>query len=173
MAIALDCEAAAKYLRHKADFWSADDTCVADYLDEGIREDLRSTVGCDEKCSAMHVEREDIEECVEGCEEAIKLASKGSVLFDKRTLEVREATIPVSCTVFMEDENGLEWSERAQRRLFGKLTRIGCSPLESWIHPHEFVRGWGEVEEEPAVCYVHVKQERGCRLPDLMAAFKR
>jgi len=173
-----ECDIVARtYLpKRKHTQFSLNDTCVVDYEDEDLREEVESEVDCEAKCeftTETEENEEAYESCVEDCKDTVRLSTKGSIQVDKKTLEVKDATIPVSCMTFMEESEWgeLEWSEKAMNKIVREFRRAGCAPPEEgWMHPHEFVPGFGEVEEEPAICYLHVKSEKPgqCKLPDVL-----
>jgi hypothetical protein len=64
-----------------------------------------------------------------------------------------------------------EMSLEKENKLVDTLSRAGCEAMEiGWMHPHEFMPEPVEWEEEPAICYVHVKsKEKGkCKLPKVL-----
>lgn len=161
-----------KYETRFEDYYT---TCSIDFADKFLLDTVSEEVGCDDHCTAFYSEPEQAEEyetCLEDCEENVKAAATGSVSVEKDTLEVNSATIPIEPVELMEEEGGeMVFSEKKERELRNKLSRIGCVPEElSWIHPHELRPHVVEWEEEPAIYYIHVKKaEKGkCKLPDLV-----
>jgi len=144
-----------------------DDKCYIDF----IRKDYEPYVDCDEYCDMIVTMEEgfeeDYEKCVEECKENINVAKVGSLVIDKPTLSVEEATIPGMCIGISEDEDYIE----EFNKLADKFNKIGCELKDSWIHPHELVPTYGrEWEEEPAICYYHPKtKEKGkCKLLNVL-----
>jgi hypothetical protein len=176
----LTCEAIAdKYFKNKEPRAVLfNNKCIIDYKDSKLQDELSSLVDCEELCSdkayRMGLEpnaefEEEVKACVVDCKDSIELSCKGSVSIDKDTLQVQECTIPIPCSIFYE--NG-EWSWKKVDKITKKLAKLGCyEAKEGWMHAHEFVGG-PEIEEEPAICYIHVtgKEKGKCKLPDVLKA---
>lgn len=145
------------------------DTCVIDFRDKSLTSDVKDIVQCDIRCE---VEEEDYDECVKECEENVVLATTGSIEIDKKTGRIRSSTIPVNCSIFYEEEDWeFGFSEKKERELLSKLYRLGCVECDiGWMHPHEFMPHPTEWEEEPAICYIHIKSsaEGKCLVPDVL-----
>jgi hypothetical protein len=151
-------------------------TCEIFFTDKELKDELSDEVGCEDYCANFYAEPEEEEEyetCMSDCEENVDLAVRGNIHFNKETLEVESATIPIEPVRLMQENKWgeLEFSEEKVEELRRKLHKIGCEPEElSWVHPHELRPGAGEWEEEPGIYYIHVsKSEAGkCRLSDLL-----
>lgn len=149
----------------------SDFDCLVDFVDKELSPDF----SCEPYCEEMEEEEDAIEECIEACEDSLNSAKIGSVRFDPRTLMIKEATIPRSC-------EGLWWPEDMDKREFEKekekikkhFRRFGClvDPGSfDCIHPHELAHIGVEVEEEPAICYVHPEHlDSKCKLDNLLKA---
>jgi len=163
---------AVKHLKEVRSVVPMNSVCSVDFQEEDVRSEVEGIVDCGEKCEMIFEEEEEYDECVKDCGENVNIYTTGSLVLDPKTSEVLDAKIPVSCSLFYRrDKYGeMEWSEKAIGKLSEKMRGIGCEPIgEAWMHPHEFVSGFGEVEEEPAICYVNVKRmkEGGCKIGDL------
>jgi len=124
---------------------------------------------CEEYCG-MVGEEEEIEECVETCEENLEHVLTNSIKIDLETRTVEEATIAGNCDpIWCTEEETWEECEDRREKFFNQFRKLGCGITEAWIHPHELVRG-GEWEEYPAVCFYHPKAiKRGeCLLGELL-----
>jgi hypothetical protein len=148
--------------------------CTIDFKDPDLKDEVENIVECEDRCSfEAEYETEEYEECLGTCKDSVETSVAGSMVIDPETLEVKESTIPISCTVFMaEDEmGGLEFSLEQQEKVLKQLEQAGCDAMDGgWMHPHEFVPHPVEVEEEPVICYVHVKSKTPgrCRLPQVL-----
>lgn len=153
---------------------SLNGSCLIDFKDPELKSEVESLVECEDRCSMeTDYDTPEYKECVEECTDTIDKSVAGSVVVDKKTLEVKESTIPVSCSVFMEEnEYGeLEFTLEKENEIVERLSRAGCEAMEiGWMHPHEFLPSPHEWEEEPAICYVHVKSkaEGKCKLPKVL-----
>lgn len=151
-----------------------EDRCIIDFTDPDILSELEASVDCDGLCDAKvgMEEEEAYSECVEECKEKIRLASRGSVVIDRETHQVLESTIPISCSKFYKTEDWERiWDPDKVEKYLDKFKRIDCKEAsEGWMHAHEFVEMPVEVEEEPAICYLHITSEknRGCRLSEVL-----
>lgn len=154
---------------------SLDGTCLIDFKDPELKSEVESIVMCEDRCSFY--EEDEYKECMDVCQSTVESSVVGSMVVDKKTLEIKESTIPVSCSLFY-DEN--EWGEKTfsfekQKTLLKRLEKAGCEAMDGgWMHPHEFEPRPVELEEEPAICYIHVKskEEGGCQLPRVMKILK-
>lgn len=160
-----------------------DTSCLVDYRDKDIQFEVESIVDCDELCTVKgDYETEEYNECVESCKDKINTSAMGSIVVDKDTLSIKESTIPVSCSlVGMVEEPFIDKAPAGYhpktRNLERRLDRIACTEMDiGWMHPHEFLPEAAEWEEEPAVCYLHMRAKglyeigrfgSGCRLPDV------
>jgi len=164
-----ECEAIGKKYLPVTRAESLNNTCLIDFKDPELKQEVEDLVMCEDRCSF----EEDYEECMETCLDTIDKSVAGSIVVDKQTLEIKESTIPVSCSLFfVEEENGhgtYVFSLERQEEILKQLEKAGCDAMDGgWMHPHEFVPEPVEIEEEyPAICYVHVKSkgEGKCRLP--------
>jgi len=153
---------------------SLNSTCLIDFKDVQLKNEVEDLVNCDERCSVeADYETPEYEECLESCEDTVDKSVAGSLMVDNKTLEIKESTIPVSCSLFYEEtEYGeYEMSIEKENELIDTLSRAGCQAMEiGWMHPHEFMPKPVEWEEEPAICYVHVKSrgEGKCKLPKVL-----
>jgi len=160
--------------KFEAKVTSYNETCVIDFTERDIKDELAFDVNCDDYCLGEYPEEEqeqEYEACLQECRENVKLAATGSVHINKKTLEVESATIPLSPGHFYKEvDYEYEYSEEEVEKLQDKLAEKGCVPEElAWIHPHELRPGHPEWEEDPSVYYIHVKKEakNKCKLPNL------
>lgn len=153
---------------------SLNNTCLIDFKDDALKNEVKDLVECEERCLVEgDYETPEYEECFEGCEDTVNKSVVGSVVVDKKTLEIKESAIPVSCSLFYEETEYGEYgmSLEKEEKLIDALSRAGCEAMEiGWMHPHEFMPSPVEWEEEPAICYVHVKSkgEGKCKLPKVL-----
>ncbi|MCS7124544.1 MAG: hypothetical protein NZ932_03915 [Candidatus Bathyarchaeota archaeon] len=153
---------------------SLNSSCLIDFKDPDVKSEVEYIVECEDRCAfEADYDTPEYEECVDSCKETVETSVSGSIVVDKQSLEVKESTIPVSCLLFMEQENGgYAFSFGEQRKIFEKLENAGCEAMDGgWIHAHEFVPKPVEIEEEyPAICYIHVKSkgEGKCKLPKVL-----
>ena len=146
--------------------WKAYSPCSVDFQDEDVRSDVSNVVGCEDRCEGKfewleEKGEEEIRDCVKECEEEVEIRTTGSVVFHPDTLGIEEATIPLSCSRFVDEHDiygqSVNVEGKEAKRLLRKLEKLGCRGMTTdWMHPHEFVRG-EEWEEDPGVCYVHIK----------------
>ncbi len=125
---------------------------------------------CDDYCDHLYPEDEsEYRKCIAECAENRDLNLQGSIMMDKKTGAIREATIPGDCEIFYFpwelSEEELKELEEKQKEFMERLQKEGCEIKEGWIHPHEMVPGAGEWEEAPAICYAHMKKtNNNCRI---------
>ena len=148
--------------------------CVVDF----VRKSYEPEFDCAEYCemaAEYYAERflagergegeEAYEACVNTCEFSLEKAVVSSVEFDPETLKVRTSTIAGTCYWVAPSADGEEFFEEKEK-MISSVEGAGCEYAdETWIHPHELVDLGLELEEEPAVCYYHL---RGCPLPTLL-----
>ena len=153
--------------------------CLIDYKEPELRSQVESNVDCDGACESAIGEAEDDEqndkafdECVKECEDKIEKSITGSIYFDKKSLSVRESTIPLDCDRFSVEgeEFSIDITGKQAEALTKKLNKIGCTKMDiGWMHPHEFMSNPVEIEQDPAICYLHVQpSDKGkCNLTDV------
>jgi len=158
-----------------------DGRCLVDFKRRHVEVAVDCDIGCEEVCGEEYDAGSDeweecFDECVEDCEENKSVAETGSMVFDKDTLSIKEATIPMNYDTlyggeFFEEE---ERKERERRKLIDRLREHGCRVSEAAIHPHE-IYGGVEGEEEPAIAYLHVegREEGRCRVGDVLREVER
>jgi hypothetical protein len=147
----------------------ADDNCLVDFRDREFEPYM--PVSCEEYCE-IHEEEEEYNECVDSCKENLEHASISSVMFDPKSLQVKEATIAHDCyPLWMAPEEDEKEFEKRRKEFKKKFEKIGClvDPENfEHIHPHE-IAGAAEWEEEPSVCYIHPQHlDRKCRIDELL-----
>lgn len=140
--------------------------CVVDFK----RKEYEPEMSCEEYCTYVTEGTENYDRCVAECEESLEHMLIGSIMFDKETLSVEDATIPGTCRYvwYSGSEPYEEW-EKESKEIVKKFKNIGCSVEESWIHPHELVSS-RKYEEEPAICYYHpfAKHKGKCKVTSVL-----
>jgi len=162
-----------------------DRLCLVDYKDKSIQDEIESVVNCEELCTVKgDYESEEYKDCADSCKDQVETSAIGSLVVDKDTLSIKESTIPISCSLVGMVEAPFELKTKAPagyhpktKQLEAHLDKIDCTEMDiGWIHPHEFLPEASEWEEDPAVCYLHIRAKAlyeigrfgsGCRLPDV------
>jgi len=146
-------------------------TCTINFK----RKTYEPPIECDELCNRYIPwgEAERYDECVDECEENLRVMTVNSVEVDPETLTVKSSTVIGGChPIVQTPEEEYEEFEERQSKFYESFEKIGCTLKEGWIHPHELARGaiGYEVEmEEPASCFCHPKTMNGkCKLPDVL-----
>lgn len=152
--------------------------CLVDYKEPDLRSEVADIVDCESRCADEgEFDTPEFTDCKGDCDDTIEKSITGAILFSKNTTSVNESTIPVSCSRFaMQQQYGLDNScidvfGKESEKLTKKLEQIGCSKMDyGWMHAHEFAKYHGEMEDEPAICYVHTQayDKAKCRLSDVV-----
>ena len=169
-----DCESLNRRIfgkRLKATPWAGENRCIADFVDDDVLSEVQGAVECEERCDAkygwLHGEEEGgqgqatVSECIAECEREIEIRTTGSVVYHPETLSLEDATLPLGCSRFVDEQafygQSVDVEGKEAKKLLRKLEKLGCRGMSTdWMHPHEFVGG-EEWEEDPGVCYVHIK----------------
>jgi len=150
--------------------------CLVDYYDKHVEADIDIEVECQQRCG-YDDEDPEFESCMDECEAELKktvdAAELGSFYFDKDTLRIREATIPVHCShvwAMEYDDDPVPFDKRMDK-LQDRFDQIGCHLTSDWIHGHELA-GNDEDETSPAMCYLHPHPRKQCRVDAVLRVLR-
>lgn len=161
-----DCESLNRRIfgkRLKETPWAGENRCIADFVDDDVLSEVQNSVNCEDECEGLHGGRngeDEVSDCIRYCERMVELKSTGSVVFHPETLGIYEATLPLGCSRFVDEQafygQSVDVEGKEAKKLLRKLNKLGCRGMSTdWMHPHEFVGG-EEREEDPGICYVHI-----------------